>query len=81
MLEVQKAFYTMRSHTHTRAHGYEYSPSTEAAGVWLRTGDTNCGLSLDTEGGSGDACPFNHQPREPLAKKCIIVQLEHVCVC
>lgn len=71
---------------HTRIHTYTDKTIhllLKLLEVWLRTGDGDCGLSSDTAGGSGDACPLNHKPREPLAKKCIMGPAGPwvVCVC
>ncbi len=46
--------------------------------VWPGRGVGDCGLSSDTAGGCGDACPLNHQTCAPLAEKNVCVC---VCVC
>lgn len=79
MLEVLEAFLTRRIHTPTHT-GTDIHTLLRLLEVWLRKGDGGFGLSSDTAGGGGDAYPVNHQPREPLAKKCIMCPAE-LCLC
>lgn len=59
---------TCKPNIHTGTHTL-ILPLLRLLVVWLRGGGGDWGLSSDTAGGDGDACPLNHQPREPLALK------------